>query len=266
MNEPYSVSSTLDELWQAMLAEAMDQSEQEPVLASFYHASILNHSSFACALAFQLSSKLDCRDVPAMFIRDVIEQAFNKCPCIIDSAAADILANRERDPACDQFLMPLLFFKGFHALQVHRIAHCLWDDGRTVLARFFQNRSATLFGVDIHPAVSIGEGIMLDHATGIVIGETARIGNNVSMLHHVTLGGTGTGAGKRHPQVSDGVLLAVGATLLGPIDIGVGAKIAAGSLVLNDVPAHTTVAGVPAKIVGKPTADEPSRDMDQGID
>ncbi len=253
------------ELWAEICAEAATEIKAEPVLASFYHASVINHKTFMCALAYQLAAKLDSSDVPAMLIRDVAEQAMAGDESILSAAAADIHAYRERDPACKQFLMPFLYFKGFHAIQTHRIAHFFWNEGRETLALFLQTRAASVFAVDIHPAVIIGHGIMLDHATGLVVGETSRIGDNVSILHQVTLGGTGTDSKMRHPQVGDGVLLAAGATLLGAIQIGDGAKVAAGSLVLEDVQAHTTVAGVPAKQVGTPITQEPARDMDQGL-
>lgn len=256
----------IEELWTEICDEAAVQSLNEPVLASFYHASVINHENFMCALAFQLAAKIDSNDVPAMLIRDVIEHALKHDLRILQSAAFDIKAHRERDPACDQYLMPFLYFKGFHAIQLQRIAHYLWRHGRKTLALFLQTRAASVFAVDIHPAVEMGHGIMLDHATGLVVGETSRIGSNVSILHNVTLGGSGTGSKMRHPQIGDGVLLAAGATLLGAIRVGNGAKIASGSLVLEDVPAHTTVAGVPAKAVGRPVADEPARDMDQSLE
>ncbi|MFK7730617.1 MAG: serine O-acetyltransferase [Pseudomonadales bacterium] len=254
-----------EKLWKEICNEAAAESKAEPVLASFYHASVINHKTFMCALAYQLASKLDNSDVPAMLIRDVAEQAMNSDESILRSAAADIRAYHERDPACKQFLMPFLYFKGFHAIQTHRIAHFFWKSGRETLALFLQTRAAGVFAVDIHPAVKIGQGIMLDHASGLVVGETSRIGDNVSILHQVTLGGTGTDSKMRHPQIGDGVLLAAGATLLGAIEIGDGAKVAAGSLVLEDVAPHTTVAGVPARQVGRPNTQEPARDMDQSL-
>ncbi len=254
-----------DKLWEEIRDEAAVQSKAEPVLASFYHASVINHKTFMCALAYQLAAKLDSSDVPAMLIRDVAEQAMVEDSSILPAAAADIRAYRERDPACNEYLMPFLYFKGFHAIQTQRIAHFCWNKGRETLALFLQARSVSVFAVDIHPAVKIGHGIMLDHATGLVVGETSRIGDNVSILHQVTLGGTGTDAKMRHPQIGDGVLLAAGATLLGAIQVGDGAKVAAGSLVLEDVQPHTTVAGVPARQVGRPNSQEPARDMDQGL-
>ncbi len=256
----------LDRLWLEICDEAALASQNEPVLASFYHATVLNHKNFICALAFQLAAKLDCNDVPAMLIRDVIEESLLASPGNLVAAACDMQAYLERDPACDQYLMPFLYFKGFHAIQTQRAANYLWQRSRKTLALFLQTRAASVFAVDIHPAVGIGRGVMLDHATGLVAGETSRIGDNVSILHQVTLGGTGTGSDLRHPQIGNGVLLAAGATLLGPVHVGENAKVAAGSLVLQDVPPRTTVAGVPAKAVGRPIEAEPSREMDQGLD
>ncbi len=258
--------ANVNALWAEIDREAAAESEAEPLLASFYHGSVRNHQSFICALAHQLAAKLGNADVPDMLIRDVVEDALRQDSNIEQAAALDIRAYRERDPACDKFLMPFLFFKGFQAIQSQRVSHYLWNNDRRVLALYLQNRAASVFSVDIHPAVRIGHGIMLDHATGLVAGETSEIGNNVSILHQVTLGGTGIDAKLRHPKIGDGVLLAAGATLLGAINIGIGAKVAAGSLVQADVAAHSTVAGVPARVVGRPIEPEPSRDMNQTLD
>lgn len=252
-------------VWQLILAEARTQAEQEPLLASFYHANIINHASLASALAFHIASRLGSAAVPALLLQEVFDQAMAADPAILHHACLDIEACFQRDPACDQYSMPFLYFKGYHALQAYRIAHWLWLQQRPELALFLQNRIATVFDVDIHPAARLGWGIMIDHATGVVIGETSVIGNNVSLLHSVTLGGCGSQQGGRHPRVSDGVLISTGAKLLGDIHIGEGAKIAAGSLVLEDVAAHTTVAGVPARIIGRPLEDQPSLNMNQQI-
>ncbi|MEX1669723.1 serine O-acetyltransferase [Zhongshania guokunii] len=259
------MSAAVNDLWLAMTKEARDYGRNEPVLASFYHASILNHASFADALSFHIASKLGCDSVPAMLIRDVFNGAFISDPTIVDSAAMDIRAHFDRDPACDHYGMPFLYFKGFQAIQAYRIAHWLWVQGRESLALFLQNRIASVFDVDIHPAAVIGCGVMVDHATGLVIGETAVVGDNVSMLHSVTLGGCGSGPGPRHPHICDGVLISAGAKVLGNIVVGEGAKIAAGSVVLNHVAPHSTVAGVPAKQVGALSADLPALNMDQYI-
>ena len=252
-------------LWQQIINEAKRASGEEPVLASFYHASIINHPNLSSALSFHISAKLGSAEVPAMLIRQVIDEALDADGTILTSVCADIHAYYDRDPACDEYAMPFLYFKGFHALLAYRIAHWLWQQKRIPLALFLQNRISSVFDVDIHPAARIGRGIMIDHATGVVIGETAVIGDNVSLLHSVTLGGCGSETGDRHPKVADGVLISTGAKLLGNIQIGEGAKIAAGSLVLNDVEAHTTVAGVPARVVGRPITEQPALDMNQQI-
>lgn len=257
---------SLDALWSAMRSEAEAFGRSEPVLASFYHASILNHGNFADALSFHMASRLDCDSVPAMLVREVFHEAFTAAPEIVEAAAADVCAHYDRDPACDHYSMPFLYFKGFQAIQAYRIAHWLWQADRKSMALFLQNRIAAVFDVDIHPAAQVGAGIMLDHATGVVIGETAVVGNDVSMLHSVTLGGCGLSDGPRHPHIGNGVLISTGAKILGNICIGEGAKIAAGSVVLEAVAPHTTVAGVPARPVGRASTALPALEMDQGIE
>ncbi len=253
------------ELWEKISAEAEQFGLSEPVLASYYHAHILRHGNFVDALSFHLASILDSDSVPAMLIREVFHAAYCTQPAIIEAAVADICAHYDRDPACDHYGMPFLYFKGFQAIQAQRIAHFLWREGRKSLALYLQNRMAAVFDVDIHPAAKLGQGIMLDHATGVVIGETAEVGNNVSMLHSVTLGGCGRGRGQRHPKIADGVLISTGAKILGNICVGEGAKIAAGSVVLEDVAPHSTVAGVPAVPVGSGGKSMPALEMDQHI-
>jgi len=255
-----------DRLWRELRDEALERSLGEPVLASFYHASVLNHSSLEAALGYVLAAKLEAGVVPAMLLREVIDEALAGDVSIGKAVRADLRAHRSRDPACESFVEPFLYFKGFHALQAHRVAHWLWQRGRRWLAYLVQNRCSSSFDVDIHPAARIGQGIMIDHGTGLVIGETASIGDDVSVLHAVTLGGSGCGGGDRHPKVAGGVLISAGAKILGPVRIGEGAKIGAGSVVLNDVPPHSTVAGVPARIVGHPRRNRPALDMDQGLD
>lgn len=252
-------------LWQSIQDEVKGFSEREPALASYFYANILSHDSLASALSFHIATRLGCGSVPEMTLSEVFDAALADQPAILDAAVADIHAHYDRDPACNHFAVPVLYFKGFQAVQAYRFAHWLWQQGRRSLALFLQNRISVSFDVDIHPAAEIGHGIMIDHATGVVIGETARVGNDVSMLHGVTLGGSGTGHRPRHPQVGDGVLISVGAKLLGSIRIGEGAKIAGGSLVVEDVAPHVTVAGVPAKVVGKPAQASPSLDMDHGV-
>ncbi len=255
-------SQKTDPVWDRILAETEVLVSKEPILASFLYATILNHSNLECALSFHLANKLDSATASSLLLREVIMQALNNDASIRESVRADLLAVEERDSACTQLCTPFLYFKGFHALQTQRIAHWLWNHERESLALFFQNRMSVEFAVDIHPAAQLGHGIMLDHATGVVIGETAVVGNNVSILQSVTLGGTGKDEGDRHPKICDGVLISAGAKILGNICVGEGAKIGAGSVVLEAVLPHTTVAGVPAKVVGRPSTDQPALDMD----
>jgi serine O-acetyltransferase len=253
-----------DALWESIRLQTRTQAEREPVLASFLYATILNHATLEAALSFHLANKLDSPALPAMLVREVIEQALADDPSISIAVRADLLAVNERDSACCSLVTPLLFFKGFHALQAYRIAHWLWLQGRTSLALFLQNRISSVFAVDIHPAARVGKGIMFDHATGIVIGETAVVEDNVSIMQSVTLGGTGKEAGDRHPKVRKGVLISAGAKILGNIEIGECAKVGAGSVVLKSVPPRTTVAGVPARVVGDSCA-QPARDMNHHL-
>lgn len=255
----------IDALWESIRNQTRKQAESEPVLASFLYSTILNHETLEAALSFHLANKLDSPAMPAMLMREVIEQALNDDPSIGEAVRADLYAVNERDSACCSLVTPLLYFKGFHALQAYRIAHWLWQQGRNPLALFLQNRISSVFAVDIHPAAKIGKGIMFDHATGIVIGETAVVEDNVSIMQSVTLGGTGKEAGDRHPKVRKGVLISAGAKILGNIEIGECAKVGAGSVVLKNVPPRTTVAGVPAKVVGDSKCAQPSRDMDHHL-
>ncbi|WOJ98682.1 serine O-acetyltransferase [Congregibacter brevis] len=251
-----------DPIWQRICEETRQHSQDEPMLASYLHATILNHKRIERSLSFLLANQLDSPAASSLLLREVMLEAFEADPAILDAVRADLLAVLERDSATHELYTPFLYSKGFHALQAHRVSHWLWSNGRESLALFFQNRVSTKFAVDIHPAARIGKGIMLDHATGLVIGETARVGNNVSILQSVTLGGTGKEDGNRHPKICDGVLISAGAKILGNICVGEGAKVGAGSVVLEPVAPHTTVAGVPAKVVGKPNTDQPALDMD----
>ena len=254
-----------DELWQEILGEVQVFSTEEPVLASYFHAAILSHDSLETALAYGLAEMLGNMAVSKRAIRKVIEEAFQTDTRLSEKMRRDLSAYRERDPACDKFVMPLLYFKGFHALQVHRAAHYLWTRERQALAVHLQSLCAEVFGVDIHPGAQIGGGIMIDHATSLVIGETTVIEDNVSMLHAVTLGGIGNACGDRHPKIRSGVLIAAGAKILGNVEVGEGAKVGAGSLVLEPVAPHTTVAGVPARVVGRPREISPALEMDHHI-
>lgn len=249
-----------------MRAEAELAMDNEPLLADFYRRSILAHKNFEVAISHQLASKLECDSHAVKMIPEICLEALCDDERISAAMRADIAAYIDRDPACDQYCMPFLYFKGFHALQAYRVSHWLWQQGRETLALFFQNQISQQLGVDIHPAAKVGSGIMIDHATGVVVGETAVIGDDVSMLHAVTLGGSGCQTGDRHPKIGSGVLISAGAKILGNITVGDGAKIGAGSVVLDPVPAHTTVAGVPAKVVGRPNCDAPALDMNQSVD
>lgn len=259
-------AAAVDPLWRAIRDEVDEEAAKEPLLASFLYATVLNHRSLEDALAFLLAGKLESNVLPSMLIRELINEALRCDPAIGKAVRADLHAVRERDPAAHHYSRPFLFFKGFHALQTWRIAHWLWRNGREALALFVQSRSSEAFNVDIHPAARIGQGIMIDHATGVVVGETAVIEDNVSMLHGVTLGGTGKDTGDRHPKVRKGVLLGAGAEILGNVEIGEGAKVGAGSVVLTDVPPHVTVAGVPAVIVGAADSDMPALAMNHRLD
>ena len=251
-----------DGFWGQILAEARREVEREPVLVSFLFASVLRHRKLEDALAVILANKLQTPELPALLLRDLINEAFTEQMSIRASIRADLLAARTRDPASHGYMQPFLYYKGFHALQGYRVAHWLWEQGRNTLAAHFQNRISEAFGVDVHPAARIGSGILIDHGTSVVIGETAVVEDHVSLLHEVTLGGTGKETGDRHPKVRRGVLIGAGAKILGNIEVGRGAKVGAGSVVLKDVPPHTTVAGIPARVVGRCTVAEPALEMD----
>ncbi|CAN6479017.1 unnamed protein product [Victoria cruziana] len=239
-----------DELWAKMKEEAVRDVEREPVLGSFYMATILSHVSLESAFAAQLGDKLATPHLPASSLADVFLATILEDDAIRTAIREDLKAAKERDPACVSHVQCLLNFKGFLAIQAHRVAHRLWNQRRIPLALVIQNRVSEVFAVDIHPGARIGRGILLDHATGVVIGETAVIGDNVSILHNVTLGGTGKVTGDRHPKISDGVLLGAGTHVLGNVRVGSGAKIGAGSVVLKEIPARTTAVGNPARLVG----------------
>ncbi len=257
--------ASLDPVWSRIRAEAEGVARDDPLMASLVHAGILHHSSLERALSYRIAQKLASPEMSDLILREIVDEAYQKDPGLGVAARADIIAVFDRDPACHRYLQPLLFFKGFQALQCYRIAHWLWLHRRKDMAYFIQMRTSEVFGVDIHPGARVGNGIMIDHAHSIVIGETATVGDNVSMLHSVTLGGTGKEDGDRHPKIGDGVLIGAGAAVLGNIRVGGCSRIAAGSVVLQDVPPCKTVAGVPARVVGDAGCAEPSRSMNQLI-
>jgi serine O-acetyltransferase len=254
---------TVDPLWVRIRSEAEAVVRQEPQLASFIYAALLEHESLASAVVQRISDALDHPLMGAATIREAFLEALAEVPGITDAFRADIVATYDRDPATLRFLEPVLYFKGFHAIQTHRLAHWLWQKQRRDFAYYLQSRSSAVFQTDIHPAAKIGRGIFLDHATGLVVGETSVIEDDVSLLHGVTLGGTGSESGDRHPKIRRGVLIGAGAKILGNIEIGHCARVAAGSVVIKPVPNNVTVAGVPAKVVGEAGCAEPSRTMDQ---
>ena len=251
----------IDPVWDRINQEAQAAVAKEPLVGGFIHACILHHTSIEKALSYRIAAKLASNEMSMMVVREVVEQAYEQDPGLVRAARADLVAIYERDPACHRLLQPILYFKGYQAVQAYRIGHFLWSQGHLDLAYFFQMRISEIFGVDIHPAARIGMGIMIDHAHSIVIGETAVVGDNVSMLHSVTLGGTGKEEEDRHPKIGDGVLIGAGAKVLGNISVGYCSRIAAGSVVLEDVPPCKTVAGIPARIVGEAGCEQPSVSM-----
>ena len=253
----------VDPVWARIRDEAEDAVRREPELASFIYSSILHHDAFEQAVVHRIAERLDHADVSGELIRQAYADALEDDPTIGDAFRADIVATVDRDPAAHRYIDPLLYFKGFHAIQSHRLAHWLWKKGRKDFALYLQSRSSSVFQTDINPNARIGRGIFLDHATGLVVGETAVIDDDVSILHGVTLGGTGKADEDRHPKIRRGVMIGAGAKILGNIEVGHCARIAAGSVVLKPVPHNTTVAGVPAKVVGTAGCAEPSRAMDQ---
>lgn len=254
-------------LWKMIRTEAADASQSEPNLASFFHGAILAHEYFHEAICHLLAQSLGCHYLPSIQIRALCAEAIQQDPSIQKAMLEDLNACFERDPACDKYMLPLLYFKGYQALQSHRVIHWYWHQGRHALSLFLSQRVSERFHVDIHPAASIGPGVLMDHATEIVIGETAEIQNDVSLLHGVTLGGQGCKSGKRHPTVNSGVMIGAGSLAIGAITIGNDAKVAAGSVLNRDVEVEATVAGVPAKVVSqaKGVSASPSSTMDQGI-
>lgn len=261
-------SGDYDAVWELMRWEAFQEAQREPLLVSFLHSSILNHKTLESSLAFLLANRLASQAMISTQVQSLILEALDEDDSIGRSLRADIMAVRDRDPACTCLPDVFLYFKGFHALQTYRVAHVLWKAGKKVLAHYLQSQMSQSFQIDIHPNATLGSGIMLDHGTGIVIGETARVGHNCSILHHVTLGGSGKKGRDRHPKVGEGVLLGAGASVLGNVAIGDGCQVGAGTLVITDLPSHCVAVGVPAKIIGSfvDVTEQPSIGMNQMMD
>ncbi|MFM2280155.1 MAG: serine O-acetyltransferase [Pseudomonadota bacterium] len=255
--------SAVDPIWSALRQEAQMAADADPVLAAFLYSTVINHRSLEDCVIYRICERLDHPDMQAILLRQTFEEMRDDWPEWSDIIRVDIQAYYDRDPVCTRYLEPVLYFKGFHAIQTHRLAHWLMKKGRKDFALYLQSRSSSVFQTDINPAAKVGKGFFLDHATGLVVGETATIGDNVSILQGVTLGGTGKESGDRHPKVGNGVLIGAGAKVLGNIEIGCCSRIASGSVVLKPVPPNTTVAGVPAKVVGEAGCSEPSRAMNQ---
>ena len=255
--------ANLDPVWGKIREEAETAIQDEPLLGAFMHKNVLQHTSIEHALAYRISLKLASLEMSEQYLREFCNRAYAEDISLATAARADIMATFDRDPACHRFLQPLLYFKGFQAVQAYRVGHFMWQNGKRDMAYFLQSRVSEVFGIDVHPGATIGQGLMIDHAHSIVIGETAVVGDNVSMLHSVTLGGTGKEEEDRHPKIEDGVLIGAGAKVLGNIRVGHCSRIAAGSVVLQEVPAKSTVAGVPAKVVGEAGCHTPSVTMDQ---
>ena len=253
-------------VWNVLQSEARRTVAEEPALRPLVDDVILTRTCLATALGARLARRLAREDMPRHCMEPLLTGVFEANPAIVRSTTRDLVAMYERDPACFSPLEPMLFFKGFLALSTYRVAHQFWVQGRRWLALYLQSVASESFAVDIHPAARIGCGILLDHATSFVVGETAIIEDDVSILHEVTLGGTGKVTGNRHPIIRSGVLLGAGSKILGRVEIGTGAKVGAGSVVLSDVPPHTTVAGVPAVIVGEVSEDNPATEMNQRLD
>jgi serine O-acetyltransferase len=258
-----SMVQPVDPIWRSIRDEAMEAVNRDPLLAAFLYSTILNQESLEEAVIHRLAERLDHQDIGSDLIRQTFKAMLDDDKDWPETVRVDIQAYYDRDPACDRFIMPVLYFKGFHAIQTHRLAHWLWNQGRKDFALYLQSRSSSVFQTDINPAARIGKGIFIDHATGLVVGQTAVIEDDVSILHGVTLGGTGKAGGDRHPKIRYGVLIGAGAKILGNIEVGHCSKIAAGSVVLSPVPHNKTVAGVPARVVGETGCDQPSRQMDQ---
>lgn len=264
---PHPVQTGDEEaIWPRLRKEAEAAMSAEPALTSFVYATITSHDRLEDAVSHRIAQRIGDADVDAVLIASTFRDVLASEPTLVNTISADLAAVLDRDPACVRFLEPLLYFKGFHALATYRFAHALWQQNRNDLALFLQSQASRIFGADIHPGARLGKGIMLDHATGFVVGETAVVGDNCSFLHAVTLGGSGKQSGDRHPKLGAGVLVGAGAKILGNIHVGSCARVAAGSVVLKDVPPQVTVAGIPARIVGHVGNCEPAKTMDQDFE
>jgi serine O-acetyltransferase len=253
----------LDPVWARIRREAEEIVRKEPALATFIYSTILHRDALEEAIVYRLAERLDHAALSGELIRQAYSDALREVPAIGDAFRADLMATANRDPATHRIIEPVLYYKGFQAIATHRLMHWLWQKDRRDFALYLQSRMSAVFQCDIHPAAKIGRGIFLDHATGLVVGETAEIGDDVSMLHGVTLGGTGKEWEDRHPKIRYGVMIGAGAKILGNIEVGPCARIAAGSVVIKSVPNNVTVAGVPAKVVGQAGCPDPARTMDQ---
>ncbi|WP_425487300.1 serine O-acetyltransferase [Methylocystis heyeri] len=252
-----------DALWLHMRGEAAAALALEPALSPLLMGAVVNRSCLADAIAHRVSARLGASAISGQMILDAYAEALAAEPEITEAFRADLAAIVERDPACGRLIDAFLYYKGFHAIETHRLANWLWRRGRRDFALYLQSRGSEIFQTDIHPAARFGKGVFLDHATGLVVGETAVVEDDVSIMQNVTLGGTGKQSGDRHPKVRRGVLIGAGAKILGNIEIGACSRVAAGSVALSSAPRNVTVAGVPAKVIGANGCAEPARDMDQ---
>ena len=259
---PAASLKAVDPVWAQLRSEAEHVVQREPALAGFVYTYVLNHEQLERAVAHRIADRLDSQSLDAAAIGNAFADMYAAERDAAVALRADLVAVYDRDPACTRFLEPVLYFKGFHAVQTHRLAHWLWDSGHKDLGLYLQSRASEIFQVDINPAVPMGKGIFIDHGTGVVIGQTSVVEDDVSILQNVTLGGTGKERGDRHPKVRRGVLIGAGAKILGNIEVGHCSRVAAGSVVLAAVPPNATVAGVPARVVGTAPCAEPSRTMD----
>ena len=264
-HEQQKILANKNSIWDLIRNEAEQIALRKQEIKKFLKSTILKHKSLESSLAWRLASKLCSPEISNKRLYELALSSYKKKNILVENACLDIIAVKERDPACSRYLEPLLYFKGFQAIQAYRLSNYLYKLDNCDLAFFLQMRMSEVFGVDIHPNASIGNSIMIDHAHSIVIGETAIVGNNVSMLHSVTLGGTGKEKGLRHPKIGDGVLLGAGASVLGNISVGRCSKVASGSVVLSNVPEFKTVAGIPARVVGTSGCDQPSSEMDHNL-